>query len=82
MIILKLNPKGTILGDLNIKLREDILAAVARYCDLTAIADIETDERVGGILSNLLQTAVFIEKTGRIPKGVLEIYLEKLRGFP
>lgn len=74
------NPIGTVLGDLNHKLSNDMLRLIYNYLELTDnIEEISYTERVSSILSVVSRIVVTIETLTKIPEGVSETYLKTLR---
>ena len=74
------NPTGTIHGDLNRKLLEDLSVVVTRYFDLALNADVTPKEVIGGAMSMLASSMLVIEDTTEY-SGLAEIYLKSLREY-
>ncbi len=82
-VITERNPEGTLLGDLNNKLAQDLSKAVYRYMELAEIAGINYPERLGGAISALVGLLILLEREIPLPPGVLEAYVENIRrGMP
>jgi hypothetical protein len=75
------NPTGTVLGDLNNKLRVDLMKSIILYFDLTTVEGVSYPERLGGVLSALLTIVEMIEADGNLSKGVVEQYLSTYRSL-
>ena len=73
------HPEGTIHGDLSMKLRDDIYAALGRYYDLTSLSEIDMRLIHSGALSSLTSILIHLESIIHLPKGVLETYISQYR---
>jgi len=74
------NPTGTILGDLNNKLIEDLFRLIFQYMTLTEIMDVTYPESLGGVLSSLSLSlsyiTITIEKNAGLAPDIFEEYLK------
>lgn len=76
---IKLNPEGTIFGDLNNKLSHDIARDIRRYLDLVEVEDITKEHAISGVMSVLTSIIVSLEYRTPLPEGLIDYMLKTTR---